>query len=441
MGGAECGGDSDSGCSSGSGCAGCGCGDGSTPFLQLVGKNGEIITLNDIMVTNPSSVFSKPEDGDRALKNGELGFDVYSLDISDFRENDEINLLLKEIEFETSSVSSFSYTTAEIPVDAELATSDSHALTYVISKNREITETNLGHKDSAHKNIFSTDRVSNAANESGLIDDSLVLGEGEEIGFSVTRNQNGPTHLAVACFFHNLYSGGAEEYIADLQKVPSVPVESFYQKNSFFKKVPFVGSLGVLLALFLPFGTALNDDGLIKMSNSIPQAHADTPHTTGKSLHYYYKNKSGEWVHFSVMHPRFKMAQREVAVVPEAAFVDGNDTVSVKIVSNATHYIYSICLVDEVETVQLSDFTPITGTSNGSAKHSFENDATLVTLPGDEFKFTVSNADKKATHLFFKIQGHYSPLLCKNESEANQWWNKLSSKEQAMMTTPSVYGV
>jgi hypothetical protein len=443
----ECGGDSDSGSSSGSGCAGCGCGGGgggSTPFLQLVGKNGEIITLNDIMVTNPSSMFSQPEDGARALKRGDIGFDVYPLDITQFRKSDEINLLLKEIEFETSSISTFSYATAEIKNGSELATSDSHEVTHIISKNRAITKTDFGSKNHVNKDIFSDDRLHKDLSDRQPIKASLVLEAGEEISFSVTKNQNGATNLAVAAFFHNLHSGGAEKFISDLQEIPKESVKSFYQTNSLIKKLPVFGSLSLLLAVFLPFSATLDDQSLIKMSNSIPTAHADTPHggySGSKSLYYYYKNTVGQWVHFSTMHPRFKLAQRVVAEVPEIAFANGNNEVSIKVVSNTTHYIYSIGLVDQVETVKLSDFTPITGTSNGATKHSFADGATLVTLPGDEFKFTVSNMDKKATHVFFKIQGHYSPLLCKDESAANQWWNKLSSQEQAMMKTPSAYGV
>jgi len=390
------------------------------------------------MVINPSSLFLDPKQGQTALDKGEIGSDVYPVCIKDLGQKDSISFLLKEIEYETSTVAEFAYATAIIADGAEVATDDSHSKTYLVSGNRYVSEVEAQKKSIDSKSVFTTNTQNLDATSEQPINESLYLDHGEEVVFSVKKNKNGDTHLAVAAFFHHLHTGGAEKFISDLAVVQPKAVQSIYQKSFLRRNLPFVGSLSVLLAVFLPVSVALNDQNLIKFSNSIPKAHADTPH---KSLYYYYKNSNGKWVHFSIMHPRFKLSQRVTVQVPEEAFIDGRNEVEIKVISNSRHYIYSIGLVDQVESVEMSDFTPISGKVNGAIKHSFENKSQFVTLPGDAFAFTVSNIKPEATHIFFKIQGHYSPLLCSNESEAKNWWNKLSSQEQTMMKTPSAYGV
>jgi len=428
-------GDSDSGSGGGSASGGCD-GGGSTPFLQRIGIDGEIITLNDIMVTYPSSMFAKQKDGAQALARGDIGSDVYPVSIRDLTDKDRLNFRLKEIEYETSTIAAFSYAGINLADSDEIATDHTHAQTLVISKIRNITDFD---KSFVANKIFRSNTTSELQTVNCQpIADSLYLNHGDDITFSVTKNNTGATYLAVAAFFHDLHTGGAEEYIDELKPKHVSNVKSPYHKSIFLRNIPLVGSLSVLLAMILPNSAAPNDQSLIKLSNFIPHAHADTPH---KSLYFYYMNTEGAWTHFCTMHPRFKLSHKVTALLPDEAFECGRTDVEVKVVSNSKHFIYSIGMVDQVEIVTPGSFTPVVGLVNGSVEHEFARGKALVTLPGDKFEFSVTTSDDKVTHILFKIQGHYSPLVCKTEAEGKKWWSDLSLDEQAMMSAPSNHGV
>jgi hypothetical protein len=425
-------------CASGTGCdsgVGCGmCGDSgcasSTPFLQLVKNDGSIETLNDVMVTSPSSMFSDPLAGAAALKKNQIGFDIYPVLLKQFGLQNTFDFKLKEIEYETSMIKEMSYTSVEVPENSEVATDDTHQNIYIISKNRQIqslVSENLLEKD---KRVFSNNYNTLNVTDSQPVTDSICLDQGQEVGFTIEKNQNGDTHLAVAAFFHHLHTGGVERYIPYLQSDVTQPTKSYFHRSFFTKGLPAISTLSMLLAAFMPANVALDDESMLRISNSIPTVQADTPH---KSLYYYYKNSLGSWTHFSTTHPRYKLAQRSVVKVPNEAFADGKSDVEVKIVSNSKHFIYSVCLVDEVVPLQLDEFTPVAGVMNKTKKHSFEN-ASLATFPGDELSFSVTKRDPKHSHIFFKIQGHYSPLQCKSDNDANHWWSSLTSQEQALFS-------
>lgn len=421
----ECGGDSDSGSSSGSGCAGCGC--GSTPFLQIVRKNGQIDTLNDIMVTSPSSMFFNPADGKVALAKGKIGFDVYPVSVRDQVGQSEFTFKLKEIEYETSSLVEFSYTSVHIPKDSELATDHSHNTLYTIAQNRSVSSVTSTVKTGNLDKIIDVKRAEAGSAAAQPIADSVRMLANDEVCLSVEKASSGQTHIAVGAFFSALHTGGAEAFLPELHQENNELPHTRVQKTFLKRSLPFVGSLALLLAAFLPGRISLSDTELIQLSNTIPHAHAETGGS--KSLYFYYKNNHGSWTHFSTYHPRFNLSYRSVTQIPFEAFAENQTTAEIKIISNTEHYIHSICAVDSLESLDLPEFTPIAMKGD----KAITANSPLVTQPGDDLIFAVQKNHESDTHFFFKIQGHYSPLQCQSHIEANQWWQALTAEEKGFL--------
>jgi hypothetical protein len=418
-------GDSDSGSGQGSASGGSGC--GSTPFLQIVRKNGQIDTLNDIMVTSPSSMFFNPADGKVALAGGKIGFDVYPVSVREQVGQSEFTFKLKEIEYETSTIAEFSYTSVHIPKDSELATDHSHNTLYTVAQNRPVSSVTSTVKTANLEKIVDAKRASCNSPAQQPIADSVRLLANDEVCFSVKKASSGQTHIAVGAFFSALHTGGADAFLPELQKENHELPHARMQKTFFKKSLPFVGSLALLMAAFLPGRISLSDTELIQLSNTIPHAHAETGGT--KSLYFYYKNNHGSWTHFSTYHPRFNMSYRSVTQVPFEAFAENQTTAEIKIISNTEHYIHSVCAVDTLEPIDLPEFTSV-ALKDGEV---IASDSAVVTQPGDDLAFTVQKKQESDTHFFFKIQGHYSPLHCQSHSEANQWWQALTAQEKKFL--------
>jgi hypothetical protein len=370
--------------------------------------------------------------GADALNQNRIGFDIYPVDLKRYEAESELNFLLREIEYETSTIKELSYATIEVPVGEELGTDDSHHNIYVVSKDRVVKNVSSMHKNVIPNQVFTTNVGAISPQLEQPIQQSLCLDAGEEISFVVEKSTIGQTHLAVASFFHQLHTGGVDKYLDNLHTKSTQTVISSIYKTVFTKSLPVFGTLGVLLASFVPFNVSLNDESLLKVSNSIPTVQADTPH---KSLYYYYKNAMGSWAQFSTVHPRFKLSQRSIIKIPDEAFVGNNTEAEIKIVSNTKHFIYSVGIVDQVKPVEITEFTPVTGIKNKKTHHNFADNAQFVTLPGDELSFTVAKSKFTDTHVFFKIRGHYSPLACESKEDAEKWWSKLTTQEQALMIT------
>lgn len=410
--------DSDSGSNSGE----CGqCGDSSTTFLQKVYDNGEVETLNDVMVGNPSSLFYNKRVGEKAFQAGLVGHDLYAVPVDG---SSEKKFRLKEIEFEDSEVFEMSYASLHVPTGSDICTDHTHQSLYSVASYR-LLENEPIHSNQQKGAVPILSNIATLPEDKQPFTKSWQIDPGETIEFTVEKNADATTFLFIGAFWRPLASAHADAVQLSATKV------SAYAS-------PFVrlalAPLFYLVSLLAPLtmSTIGTDDGereLLRSSYQVQKAQAS--YTTGKSLYMYYQNQAGEWTEFAVIHPRFALSQRLVCPLPEEAFSE-SDTVSVRISSNCRHYIYGLGVAEGVDKMEVHELTPINGVLNGATAFDFSNETRLSTKPGDTFDFSVT-PEAEATHIVFKLHGYYVPRVTGDKQSYNEWKNSLSLEEKQVI--------
>lgn len=432
FGGGSCSSESDSASGSsdncGSGCGSSDCGGGgecaSTPFLIGKSKHGQDFILNDIMMGNPSSLFSNRRTGEVAFASGNVGYDVYPVPISLLKEKDTstIELALKEIEPEQSIIHDFQYGFITLPPNKNLAIENSHQKLYCFSAIENVTSS-INHSTlGSVENVF-LDNKKACFNQKDYQDKSVFLKQGERVSFTVSEAE-GINYISIGAFWRELLS---KKYYVDRLKNIDTSTENKIATNVLGFKLKNLMTTAMSIILFmLPFSLSVNDSSLVGKCN-INTTQASHP---GRSLYLYYRDKNGQLIYFSIIHPRHILTYNTLIRVPAEAYVDGHAQIVIE--ATQDHYIYSLGIAQEVEEISLPNFTPIEGLLNGEKLLSAQNNKPLETRAGDVFSFSIPLPNVGETHMVCKIHGHYSPLAPLSDADMRSWWSKLSKEEKAL---------
>lgn len=421
-----------SGTGNGSGGNSSGNGNGSsTPFLITTHSDGSTRILNEVMKGNPTSYFFDKETGQRAFARGEVGSDTYPVALSDLAVKDgSLRFALKEIEPEESFIHELQYSFLTIDPAAALAVHNTHQSLCAYS---HITPLATDVVHSTDPKRFSKDtlcRRHQGVTYENLLSDALFLRNEEYVEFQVAKDTSDPSgtvQLSVGAFWRTLLSKEAyqERIRALTEPIEKKPVLTKSRKKVFRSLIPVFSFL-----LSMSFGANVDNHALLEKFNS-PVAHASAPNNGGRSLHFYYRTADGRFVYFATIHPRFRLVYNTVVDLPEEAFIDG--VADIRTTATDDHYIYSLGVVTNAETLQEETYTELAGHFAGTSTAARASVAQpLKTTAGDHIDFSIPVPDGEYTHMLLKIHGYYVPLPVLDDHELFRWWQKLTPPERQL---------